>query len=74
MRGSRNFCQGGPGQSDKKKLTAFFFFCFFFSLQLILQKSNDQFQRIYHFSSFQRGSNIFQGVPTVPGGPIVYSL
>ena len=36
MRGSRNFRQGGPGQSDKKALTTFFFF----SPQLILQKSN----------------------------------
>ena len=24
MRGSRNFCQGGPGQSDKKALMTFF--------------------------------------------------
>ena len=30
MRGSRNFRQGGPGQSDKKALTTFFFFFFFF--------------------------------------------
>ena len=59
MRGSRNFCQGGPGQSDKKALTTLFFF---FSPQLIIQKSNGQFQaEIYHFSRFQRGSNIFQG-------------
>ena len=35
MRGSRNFRQGGPGQSDKKGLTTFFF-----SPQLTLQKSN----------------------------------
>ena len=35
MRGSRNFRQWGPGQSDKKALATFFF-----SPQLILQKSN----------------------------------
>ena len=44
MRGSRNFRQGGPGQSDKKALKMFFLFfvfCFcFFSPQLILLKSN----------------------------------
>ena len=57
MRGSRNFRQGGSGQSDKKALTTFFFF----SPQLILQKSNGQFQRNLSFSRFQRGSNIFQG-------------
>ena len=46
MRGSRNFGQWGPGQSDKKALTFFVFFCFFyfFSPQLIIQKSNGQFQ------------------------------
>ena len=32
MRGSRNFRQGGPGQSDKKALTTFFF-CFVFLVQ-----------------------------------------
>ena len=66
MRGPRNFFQGGPGQTDKKALTVFFIL--FFSPQLILQKSNDQFKRnlsFYHFSKFQRGSNIFQG----GGGP-----
>ena len=46
---------GGPGQSDKKKaLTTFFLF--FSSPQLILQKSNGQFQRNISFSRFQRGS------------------
>ena len=73
MRGSRNFRQGGggPGQSDKKALTTVFFFC----PQLILQKSNGQFQRnlsffkvpegIQHFpgggGGGGRGSNFFQG-------------
>ena len=45
--------------TKKKKLSRFLFV--FFSPQLILQKSNGQFQRNYHFSRFQRGSNIFQG-------------
>ena len=63
-RGSRNFRQGGPGQSDKKSSDNVFFF-FFFSPQLILRKS--------------KGSNIFQGgVQLFPGGggggPIAYSL
>ena len=35
---------GGPGQSDKKSYDNVFFVCFF-SPQLILQKSNGQFQR-----------------------------
>ena len=37
MRGSRNFRQGGPGQSDKKKSSdnVFFFFVVVFSPQLI---------------------------------------
>ena len=52
----RQRVRGGPGQTDKKSSDVFFFV--FFSPQLILQKSNGQFQR---FSRFQRGSNIFQG-------------
>ena len=62
---------GGPGQSDKKSSDV----CFF-SPQLILQKSNGQFQRnlsffkvpegIQHFPG--GGSNFFQG------GQIAYSL
>ena len=71
MRRSRNFRQGDPGQSDKKALTTFFFF---FSPQLILQKSNGQFQRNLSFSRFQRGSNFSRGGPTFSrGGPIAYS-
>ena len=54
---------GGPGQYDKKILTTFFF-----SPQLILQKSMVNFKEFYHFSRFQRGSNIFQGVQLFPGG------
>ena len=79
MRGSRNFRQGGGGcpvQSDKKALTTFFFL----SPQLILQKSNGQFQRnlsffrvpegVQHFPGGGGGSNFFQG----GGGPIAYIL
>ena len=40
MRRSKNFRQGGPGQSDNKALTTFFSFFCFFSPQLILLKSN----------------------------------
>ena len=54
---------GGPGQSDKKALTRFFF-----GPQLILQKSNGQFQRNLSFfkvpegvQHFPGGSNFFQG-------------
>ena len=68
---------GGPGQSDKKALTTFFFF--FFSPQLILQKSNGQFQRHLSFFKVPEGSNIFQGGGGGGGpkfsrrGPIAYS-
>ena len=75
MRGSRNFHQGGS-RSEKKALTSFFFF-FFFSPQLILQKSNGQFQRnlsffkvpegVQHFPGGGGGSNFSQG------GPIAYA-
>ena len=61
MRGSRNFRQGwggggGPGQSDKKK--ALTFFCFF-SPQLILQKSNGQFQRNLSLFKVPEGVQLF---------------
>ena len=55
---------GGPGQSDKKALTTFFF-----SPQHILQLTNDLFQRkLKKTIIFHRGSNIFQGVQLFPGG------
>ena len=57
MRGSRNFREGGPGQSDKKKLGQ----GFFFSPQLILQKSNDQFQRNLSFFKVPEGVQHFPG-------------
>ena len=70
MRGSRNFRQGGgggggPGQSDKKSSDVFF--CFFCSPQLI-RRQMVNFKEFYHFSRFQRGSNIFQEGPTFSGG------
>ena len=69
MRGSRNFRQGGPGQSDKKaKSSDNVFFLFFFGPQLILQKLNGQFQRNLSFFKVPEGvqhfpgrSNFFQG-------------
>ena len=66
MRGSRTFRQGGggPGQSDKKALTTFFY-----SPQLILQSQMVNFKENYHFSRFLRGSNIFQGGG---GGPTFF--
>ena len=70
MRGSRNFHQGGgggPGQSDKKALTTFFF-----SPQLILQSQMVNFKENYHFSRFLRGFQHFPGggggVQLFPGG------
>ena len=68
MRGSRNFYQvggGGPGQSDND----------FFSPQLILQKSNGQFQGNLSFFKAPDGVQFFPGGPTFSRGcPIDYSL
>ena len=61
MRGSRNFRQGCPGQSDKKKALTTFFFSFFCP-QLILQKSNGQFQRNLSFLKVPEGVQLFPGV------------
>ena len=62
MRGSRNFRQGGPGQSEKKSSDNDFFFLFFFvSPQLILQKSNGQFQRNLSFLKVPEGVQHFPG-------------
>ena len=62
------------GGVQVKSMTTFFFYFFYFfilfSPQLILQKSNGQFQRKLSFSKFRRGSNVFQG----EGGPIAHSL
>ena len=63
------FVSGGPGQSDKKDLTTFFFFVFVFFLfspQLILQQSNGQFQRNLSFFKVPEGVHYFPrgGGPT----------
>ena len=73
---------GGPGQSDKiSSDKVFFFFFFFFSPQLILQKSNGQFQRNLSFFMVPEGVQHFPGggggggVQLFPGGvqlPIPY--
>ena len=56
MRGSRNFHQGGPGQLTKKGSDSVFFF--FLVLSLFYRSQMVNFKEIYHFSTFQRGSNI----------------
>ena len=58
MHGSRNLHQGGPGQSDKKSSDNVFFFFF---LSLFYRSQMVNLKEIYHFSRFQRGSNIFRG-------------
>ena len=82
MRGSRNFRQGGGGVQvslTKKALTTFFFF--FLVLSSFYRSQMVNFKETFQFSSFQRGSNIFQGggvqhfpggVQLFPGGPIAY--
>ena len=62
MRGSRKFRQGGPGQFDKKNSSdKVVFFLVFLVLSLFYRNQMVNFKEIYHFSRFQRGSNIFQG-------------
>ena len=77
MRGSRNFRQGGPGQSDKKALAFFFLFFFFFFLVLSLfyRSQMVNFKENHHFSRFQGGPTFTRGGPTFSSGdPIAYSL
>ena len=57
MRGSRNFCQGGPGPTARKQH-------FFLVLNLFYSFTMVYFKQNYNFPRFQRGSNIFQGGPT----------
>ena len=79
MCGSRNFRQGGGGGVQVSLTKKSSDNVFFFSPQLILLKSNGQFQRnlsffkvpegVQHFpGGGGGGSNVFQG------GPIAYSL
>ena len=76
----QEFSSGGGGVQvslSKKALTTFFFFLV---LSLFYRSQMVNFKEIYHFSSFQRGSNIFQGggggvkLFSGGGGPIAYSL
>ena len=64
----QEFLSGGVQISmTKKALTVFFWF--FFSPQLILQKSNGQFQRILSFFKVPEGVQHFPGgVQHFPGG------
>ena len=65
MRGSRNFRQGGSRSIRQKSSDMFFFF----SPQLILQKSNGQFQRNLSFFKVPEGVQHFPGgVQLFPGG------
>ena len=77
MRGSRNFRQGGGSRSVRRKSSDNFFFSF--SPQLILQKSNGQFQRNLSFFKVQEGVQHFAGgggggSNFCQGGPIAYTL
>ena len=77
----QEFRQGGGGGGGvqvsltKKKLWRFLFV--FFSPQLILQKSNGQFQRNLSFFKVPEGVQHFPGGQIFPGGggggPIAYS-
>ena len=72
----QEFLSGGVQVSLIKKKALTFFFCFFFLvLSLFYQSQMVNFKEIYHFSRFQRGSNIFQGGGSnfFKGGPIAYS-
>ena len=66
----QEFLSGGVQVSlTKKALTFVFFFCFFFSPQLILQQSNGQFQGNLLFFKVPEGVQHFPGgVQLFPGG------
>ena len=75
----QEFLSGGAGaQVSLTKISSdniFFFFFFFLVLSLFYRSQMVNFKEIYHFSRFQRGSNILQGGPTFSRvGPIAYSL
>ena len=72
MRGSRNFHQGGGGSRSARQKSSD---NDFFSPQLILQKSNGQFQRNLSFFKAPNGVQFFPGGPTFSRWcPIAYSL
>ena len=62
----QEFSSGGVGVGGsrsvwyKKLWQCFFFFFFFLVLSLFYRSQMVNFREIYHFSRFQRGSNIFQ--------------
>ena len=73
------FARGVQVSLTKKKALTAFFCLFVFSPQLILQKSNGQFQRNQAFFKVPEGVQHFSGgVQLFPGGggggPIAYSL
>ena len=71
----QEFSSGGVQVSPTKKSSDVFFF--FLVLSLFYRSQLVNFKDIYHFSRFQRGSNIFQGGSNFfqgGGGPIAYSL
>ena len=75
----QEFPSGGGSRSIwhiKKALTTFFFLNFyFFSPQLILQKSSGNFQRKRLFAKVPVGVEHFPGGPTFTRGlPIAFSL
>ena len=83
MHGSRNFRQvGGEGVqvhlAYKKSSDNFFLFLFFFSPQLILQKSSGYFQRKLSFSKVPVEAEHFPGGggggQLFQGGPIAFPL
>ena len=76
MRGSRNCRQGV--QVNLTKISSDNVVLFFLVLSLFYISQMVNFKENYHFSRFQRGSNIFQGggggVHFFYGGPIAYFL
>ena len=69
MRRSRNFRQGGPGQSDKKSSdNVFFFSAYFKEVKWSISKKSIIFKVPEGVQHFPGGSNFFQG------GPTAYSL
>ena len=74
---SRTFCPGGVGgwgyRPDCQKTALTTLFCFFFCVCLVLNLFYRRgpmvyFRETYNFSTFQRGSNYFQGLGVEGGG------